>query len=294
VLANALKMSGALSEAVDLYHRAIDMVAGTRRGPNQELAILHQHLASACLEARRPVEALAQLQIAEDMAAAAGGDPAAWRARERKLDRAEALIYLGHGDEATALVDAVATSLREDPTHQWSRVAQLRSQLLRLGGQGIAAADLGRTALRRAQDEQLNARSGAALRVALAQSLLDTGQARAARPLLAEAVVLYQIAQVGPSPRVADALVSLGRVDLDLARPESALTSLQRAHDFWREFDPDNPWAAESAYWYGRALLAAGQPDPGSRLIAQARPRLLQSPFAMHRKLATADQAARG
>jgi hypothetical protein len=69
---------------------------------------------------------------------------------------------------------------------------------------------------------------------------------------------------------------------------------LSALFDFWRQFDQNSLWAAESAYWYGRALVAAGQLDPGRGLIAPARARLLRSPFAAHRQLVAVDQAARG
>jgi len=169
----------------------------------------------------------------------------------------------------------------------------LRTRALRLGGQGSAAIDPASAALRRAQDENLGPRTGAALRVALAQALLDIGQAQAARPLLVEALARYQAAQVGLSPRVADALVGLGRADLELGNPNAALASLKQTHEFWLRFDPGSLWAAEATAWYGRALLAAGQGDQGRALVEQARSRLLRSPFPPHRQLAMAGSPLR-
>jgi tetratricopeptide (TPR) repeat protein len=250
--------------------------------------VLHQRLGETQLEARRPAEALVQLQIADQLMAAAGGDVAPWRTRERQLDRAEALIYLARTDEASTLVDAVSAQLADDPTHQWPRVALLRTQALRLAGLGQVAVEPATAALRRAQDGQAGPRNGAALRVVLAQALLDTEQAHAAHPLLLEALAQYETAQGGLSPRVADALVALGRADLALGNPDSALASLKRAHEFWLRFDPGNLWAAEAAIWYGRARVAAGQVEQGLALIEQARPRLQRSPFTLHRQLAVA------
>ncbi|HEV3018257.1 MAG TPA: protein kinase [Burkholderiaceae bacterium] len=297
-LAQSLRLSGQLNEAIDNYGRAIRILGRQVTGPSADKGALHQRLGETQLDAGRPGEALAEIQIADQSMAAAGGDPNRWRTLERQLDRAQALIYLARIDEARALIDTVSMQPGQgaagaDPTHQFARVAQLRALALRLNGQGRQAVDVAGAALRQAP-EGLGPRTAAGLRVALAQALLDTGQAQAARPLLVEALAQYQTAQVDLSPRLADALVSLGRADLDLARPESALASLKRAHDFWRQFDPNNLWAAESAYWYGRALVAAGQLDPGRGLIAPARARLLRSPFAVHRQLVAVDQAARG
>jgi serine/threonine protein kinase len=298
-LAQSLRLSGQLNEAIDNYGRVIRILGRQVMGPSADKGALHQRLGETQLEACHPAEALAEIQIADQSMAAAGGDPNRWRTRERQLDRAQALIYLGRIDEARTLIDAVSKQRGEDaagadPNHQVARAAQLRALALRLDGQGRQAADLAGAALRQAPQGQSGPRTGAGLRVALAQALLDTGQAQAARPLLVEALDQYQAAQVVLSPLVADALVGLGRADLDLASPQSALAPLKRAHEFWRQFDPDNLWAADTAYWYGRALLAAGEPDAGRGLIAPARARLLRSPFVMHRQLATADQAARG
>jgi len=202
------------------------------------------------------------------------------------LDRAEARIDVARIREADGLLDAVSGQLGDDPSHQWARLGQLRARALHLEGQGAAALDPAAAALRRAQDEHLEPRCGAALRIALAQALLVSGQARAARPLRVQALGQYETAQVGLSPRVADALVGLGRADPALGHAASALDPLKRAHEFWQQFDSNNLWAAEAAYWYGRALQAAGQEDAGQNLVSQAR--LLRSPFAVHQQLAGA------
>jgi len=293
VLARALNESGQLNEAQDFERRSIKMLADQAAGPSTNLAIAYQRLGETQLEARRPEEALAQMRIADQMTTAAGRQISPRWARDMQLDRAEALTDLARIDEATALMDAVSSQLGADPSHQWARVAELRTRALRLGGQGSAAIDPASAALRRAQDENLGPRTGAALRVALAQALLDTGQAQAARPLLVEALARYQAAQVGLSPRVADALVGLGRADLELGNPNAALASLKQTHEFWLRFDPGSLWAAEATAWYGRALLAAGQGDQGRALVEQARSRLLRSPFPPHRQLAMAGSPLR-
>ena len=293
VLARALSESGQLTEAMEAERRAIGNLTRLSTGPSVELAIRHERLGQTLLDARRPDQALEQMNIADRLTAAAGPVPSRW-ARDMQLDRAEALIYLARIDEGAGLVEATSRQLNDDPNHQWARMARLRAQALHLAGQGSTAVDPASAALRRAQDERLGPGSGAALRVALAQALLDAGQAKSARPLLVEALALYDTAQVSLSPRVADALVGLGRADLALGDAASAVGSLKRAHEFWQRFDSENLWAAEAASCYGRALMAAGSSDAARELIERARPRLARSPFAFHRRLIGPEPAVRG
>ncbi len=296
VLAQALSLSGQINDAIVAYQRAIKILAGITKGPDIDLAFLHQRLGVTHLEARRPAEALIQMQIAEQMMADAAGDGTSPRARERHLDRAETLIYLRRLDEAAGLMDGVVRQLEQpgsdDPTQQWARVAQLRSMALRFRSQPQAAIELASAALRRANNGPLGPRSGAALRVALAQAQLDAGENQAARSVLEQALAQYQTAQVGPSPRLTDALVGLGRAELALGSPASALAAFKQAHDYWQQFDAHSLWAAEAQFWYGRALVASGQSAGGRRLIEQARSRLARSPLAEHRRLAADTGAA--
>ncbi len=296
VLARALRLSGHQGEAIDNYRRSIAIRERNVKGPERDLAAYHHGLGIALVEARRPQEALAQMQIGERMWMAAGGKRGTRWARERQLDRAEALGYLARTREASLLLESVAGELEKagpngDATKQWSRVAQLRSLLLRLDGRAPAAAEVAAASLRRSAQEALDDRSRAQLDVALGLATLDTGRALEARPLLEDGLQAYEAAQVSLSPRVADALLGLGRADLALGKVEAALASLKRAHEFWQQFDAQNLWSAEAALWYGRALLASGQAGSGRALVVLARPRLAGSPFAALRQEAAAKDA---
>jgi serine/threonine protein kinase len=289
MLAQALSLSGHLNEAAEKQRQAIRIIARVRQDPDRDLATFHHFLGQTQLEARRPEQALEQIRIADRMLASLSGEHlTTWWIQERSLDRIEALIYLARGEEAASPLNAIAGQLGEDPLHHWSRVAQLQALRLRLIGQATAAAAAASAALQRARDDFPGPRSSAALKVVQGRALLDTGRAAAARPLLSEALSQYEAAQVSLSPRVADALVGLGQADLALGDAPAALATLKRAHEFWQKFDSNNLWAAEAEYWYGHALLAGGQVDLGRSLIARARARLMRSPFAMHRQLATA------
>jgi len=111
-LARALSLSGQLNEAMDNDRRAIKGMASLRAGADTDVAVLHQRLAQTLLEARRDDEAWAEMQIADRMTAAIGGDIVSWWSRERQLDRAEALIYLARADDAAALLEAMSARAR--------------------------------------------------------------------------------------------------------------------------------------------------------------------------------------
>jgi hypothetical protein len=57
-----------------------------------------------------------------------------------------------------------------------------------------------------------------------------------------------------PDPLQADARVGLARVHLKRSQPAHALQLLQEADGFWRDFDPENPAARETARWLRVAL----------------------------------------
>jgi serine/threonine protein kinase len=88
------------------------------------------------------------------------------------------------------------------------------------------------------------------------------------------------------TPDGADSFIVRGRALLELGRPREAVESLAIADAFWRGFDPATPWAAEAAYWYGRALTAAGETKRGEAMTQAALPLLAKSQMPSHRALA--------
>ena len=61
------------------------------------------------------------------------------------------------------------------------------------------------------------------------------------------------------TPAYAEALVGLGRVEMLRNAPQNAVPYFERAVGFWREFDADNPGAADAAAWLARAQKSAKQ-----------------------------------
>jgi cytochrome c-type biogenesis protein CcmH/NrfG len=99
--------------------------------------------------------------------------------------------------------------------------------------------------------------------------------------------------QLQTDPDQSDLYVTHGHALLELNRPAEALESLRKAHEFWQDFNAQSHWAAESAYWYGRALIATGDAKLGQHWVRQMQPRLAKSPLPLHRALVP-PAAARG
>src|SRR5439155_26956919 len=92
-----------------------------------------------------------------------------------------------------------------------------------------------------------------------------------------EAIALRSRFRSAVLPIDADTLVVRGRALLALDRAFEARAAFEKADTFWRDFDPDNPWAAEAAWWLGKAMVATGDAERGEQLIAAMRPRLEKS-----------------
>jgi hypothetical protein len=71
---------------------------------------------------------------------------------------------------------------------------------------------------------------------------------------LQRALELSKSLGLHPDPLQADARVGLARVHLKRSQPAHALQLLQEADGFWRDFDPENPAARETARWLRVAL----------------------------------------
>ena len=82
--------------------------------------------------------------------------------------------------------------------------------------------------------------------------------------------------------------VRRGEALLRLRRDFEAREQFRQAVDFWRDFDPEHPMAAEAAWWYGHALIATGEVKRRKAMVDKARPRLAASFLPHLRPLAEA------
>ncbi|MFN3564822.1 MAG: tetratricopeptide repeat protein, partial [Burkholderiaceae bacterium] len=116
--------------------------------------------------------------------------------------------------------------------------------------------------------------------------LLDTGDAAQALRHLDDARQRYAGLQGRVSPDHADALVGAGRARLALGRAQEALALFEQADDFWRDFDADNRWAGEAAYWLARCYEALDRHAEAKQAYARAAKILARSPLPADKRLA--------
>ncbi len=101
-------------------------------------------------------------------------------------------------------------------------------------------------------------------------ALLDLGQPSEAEVTLQEAGAAEKRAFQRVTPLRVDVMVGLGRAALDQGRVAEALPLLKEANSYWSGYAADSRWAGESAYWYGRALQAAGRTTDAQQRLLRA------------------------
>ena len=126
----------------------------------------------------------------------------------------------------------------------------------------------------------------------LAMSRLALNDASEALSLADQAIDVQQRRfKRGWRPSTSDLFITRGRALLILGRATEARVTLGEADQFWRKFDPDNPWAAEASWWFAQSLIATGESERGQEILKQTRPRLLASWMPSHRALVAAVEA---
>jgi hypothetical protein len=114
---------------------------------------------------------------------------------------------------------------------------------------------------------------------------LNGGEARQALQLLQEARALFTQVQIGMSPDQAEALVALGRTQLELGDANAAVLSLSTADRSWQAFDPKNRHAGLAKLYLAQALWTQGDKRAGKEALQQAGALLVHSAFPADRAL---------
>ena len=286
-LARAYRSSGELKLALSTYDeqaRFAEVLLGQTyfRNPFQWSARIY-----TLLEARRPDEAHRHFQQIEN---SIRGSPAGkgQKALEQQLEavRTALLVQLGETQKAETLLRHEVETFDRIGTAEWSTNARWKLAVaLRQNGKWTEAEQL---LAELCKCEAGKGRVGPGLsRVVSEYALLSLDLQRPEQALdLAQRGLANYLRVIRPLvPFVSDLQVARGRALMILNRPEEARDALKMADAFWRDFDPDNPWAAEAAYWFGRSLLLTGEAARGKRMIAESKPRLAASPIPLHRAL---------
>jgi len=123
-------------------------------------------------------------------------------------------------------------------------------------------------------------------------SKLELGDAAAAQALFLRAKALLDDVQgQRTTPARADLFVGMARVQMLGGNHKEALPLLEKAADFWRDFDPENRWAGEAAFWLGRCYLALGRNADARSALSRAEKILVRSPLPSDVKLLTLARA---
>jgi tetratricopeptide (TPR) repeat protein len=123
---------------------------------------------------------------------------------------------------------------------------------------------------------------------------LGLGDRDRAESALEESLALFSSLQPHVCPARVDVQLGLGRLKMERGRPREALALFQAADAFWQDFDPENRWAGESAFWLGRCYQALGRRSDARRARARADKIRSLSPLAIEPPPASTSNASRG
>jgi len=272
-------LRGDLAAGIQALRDAQARLAVADPSPNVATAGRLRALALGLLWAHRPAEAIDSLQQSIAILKERSDRGATLIAQ---ADYAIALVELGRLREADDLlraVDAEGSAMRpqERPLRAMARLHLLR-------GEPDKAQSLLEHALEQAK---LDPR-----RFFLADILIDMGRAQLelgahdrSIATLQEAIQELERTKIRSTPGHATTWMLLGRTRLVSDQAKDALIPLERADGFWRDFDPDNRWAGEAAFWLARCLDALGRSVDAKQAYARAGQILAGSPLPADAKL---------
>jgi tetratricopeptide (TPR) repeat protein len=175
------------------------------------------------------------------------------------VHRGRELALLGRLDEARAELEWVVDRYGRQGRATLSVPLYQLGFVARLQGRAREAVSLQERALASVRPSPRSRRSSARILVELGLAKLDAGDRDGAREAMEQARAIYEEKFAARAPEYADALVGLGRIDLEEGRSEVALHRFEGAADYWAGLDPESRWAGEAQLWLGRACAAAGR-----------------------------------
>jgi serine/threonine-protein kinase len=297
VFGESSRMAGYIAAGLAPAQRWLGDVKGALENGDRSLAILEKHTQRESftyaqsltnrgvtwLAARRGNEALRDLSAAKETFGRIFGR-SHWDTLNAQFNGAIALAYLGRFEQAREELRPLRARSVEIRNPMWA--AYVLGTVERLAGEYAAAL--------RAHEECLgliadDSRAGWNRARALAESGLDQlelGNQEQAALRLERARALFAELETVMHPARVEVLVGLGRVRLRQGRPDEALPLLQEADAFWRDFDPENRWSGEAAWWLGRCYAALGRSADARPVLRRARSILARSPIPGDARLA--------
>lgn len=267
-------------------------------GSGRALSILREHLqpdslsyiaaanarGKALLAARRGAEAVDTLAEAYRGAKRIFG-PLHRHAVSTQARVAVALAYAGRLDDALREGGQAVEDLEKSGDESTYGPLWARGIVLQLTDRHREALQSHTRALSRIETDPEADLDRALVLTGLGLAQLELGDFGNASASFERARTLFQAEQQRITPAHADALIGLGRVHLALGDPEAAVTFLEQADGFWREFDAQSRWAGEAALWLGRCYVVQGRDGLAKEAFARASKTLSRSPIRSDKNL---------
>jgi serine/threonine-protein kinase len=251
----------------------------------------------AWLAARRPADALPYYEDA--LAVLAQSKTRGPVALQGEVEHALVLAQLGRADSAALQLETIVAARRKADTEELQPALRALSQARAAQGRFADALQLATEAATMLEVLVARPTARAAHKVAFADTLRDIGlmrlelhQPQDALRDLERARQRYADTQGTLAPGHVEALVGLGRTHLRLGQPAAALPFLERADAFWRDFDPGNRWAGDSAFWLAQCLEALDRKPEARASYRRAADLLARSPLAADTKRVQVAQKA--
>ncbi len=248
---------GALQESIRYSREVIAILDKKISRDSNDYAMALATLGGTLLAARQTREARDVMEQVERIFAQARGSADRMTLRAR-FNRAVAMAYEGRAKDALGLFDIVEQT--EPAIRDGMYTVYMRGAVQRLAGDSSAAVATQKLALARiAKDDPLTSYYRSLILPELGLAEIELGNADAAETALKEFIAASDGRSQAMTPAYAEALVGLGRVEMLRNAPQNAVPYFERAVGFWREFDADNPGAADAAAWLARAQKSAKQ-----------------------------------
>ena len=293
-LGRSQEFLGDLKAALQSYEESLAMMQGFGAGVSGELAIRYYSIGRVALMARQADKALRFLTTAIERGSTAFGGQSG-RVRDAKNFRAAALVYAGRLSDAETLLDGQIVEDRKELSPSLTNGpgatlrASLRNRALLDRARGDAQGAITKLEEVGAIEGRVTGIGRKATGIALAEigrAALDANRVDTAIASLTQAIAILREEEAMPTPQQADAWVALGRAHLLKGQVGEALRGLALASEFWQQFDPNNAFSGEAAFWYATALLTHRDHRLAQQQFARAVPLLEASTWPSHRQLA--------
>jgi len=274
--------AGRIADAIASSRRALAIYSKSAAPDSYAVTTSMNSLGKALLQARRGGEALLPLTQARDFAVKTFG------ATNRLALGSRAALALGLGyagrmpEALRESADVVRVARATGAAHPAPFV--IHAVLRRLSGDRDTLPLL-EEALAMTSDKPQGWLDWAHVSVELGCARVDQGDVGGAVSALAPALAAFESRRKVVAPDQADALVAMGRARLAEGRTAEALTLLERADAFWREFDGGSRWAGEAALWLGRTHAKLGRVAESRAAFSRARTILLRSRMPLDARL---------